>query len=694
MLKTHHGLPATGQRKKWVLLAAGLLLAGVVVLLVLLRVPTGTTSRQEAPAGEATTTAASSASESSNDPAYTISALELSPEQAHLTAAQAVAAPLQPLTLTLQLADYSGAAELRLYDAQRALVEQTTLQVVDGQASVAVLPRGAPGAQTALVFVDTHLVIAQEHLFTLEAQTTVQSGITEIDRIYPMVRDFMAGAMVEYDLEGQPVRGYRSPDNPLIWLRDHVYQGRGFRYFEPDVTSTLAAFRRAQDPDGSLPDVLTHPALHVEAHRLDTTADVESLFVQGVYEAWQMSGDDALLQENLEAMRRALGYLTSDPLRWNSDLGLVQRPYTIDTWDFEYGASVIGPNGQPSPRHWIDEQTIWGIFHGDNTALAYAMKLMERMEQHLGNAAEARQWEQQRVALMQRLVAHSWNGHFFTHFVPLDETTVISPPVDTAAQLSLSNAYALNREVIDSFKGRAIVQSYFDRRDFERAFAEWYSIDPPFPAGSYGMGGLKGEQPGEYVNGGIMPLTGGELARGAFRYGFEDYGFDILLRYSDLIHLTGASYLWYYPDGRPGISGPHTLATDGWGSSAMLGALMEGAAGIGDTQSRYQEVDVAPRWTALPQARDVRVVARYAASDGYVAYHWQRAEQRISLELTGTWQRARVRLLLPEDAPKKRHLALQVNGEQREVVLKKEAGSRYIEVAAEGGNASVVLAWE
>jgi hypothetical protein len=126
----------------------------------------------------------------------------------------------------------------------------------------------------------------------------------------------------------------------------------------------------------------------------------------------------------------------------------------------------------------------------------------------------------------------------------------------------------------------------------------------------------------------------------------------------------------------------------------MLGALMEGAAGIVDTQSRYQEVDVTPRWSALPEARDVRVVARYAASDGYVAYHWQRAEQRISLELTGTWQRAQVRLLLPEDAPKKRHLALQVNGEQREVVLEKEAGSRYIEFAAEGGNASVVLAWE
>jgi hypothetical protein len=63
---------------------------------------------------------------------------------------------------------------------------------------------------------------------------------------------------------------------------------------------------------------------------------------------------------------------------------------------------------------------------------------------------------------------------------------------------------------------------------------------------------------------------------------------DILQRYYSLIAGTGGSYLWYYPEGQPGISGPETLATDGWGSSAMLAALIEGVAGITDEATRFE----------------------------------------------------------------------------------------------------------
>jgi hypothetical protein len=102
------------------------------------------------------------------------------------------------------------------------------------------------------------------------------------------------------------VHGYRSPDNPLLSLRDHVYQGRGFRYIEPDVKSLLEAFRDAQRPDGSLPDWLDMPALGVKSGRKEVEADVEFLFAQGVYEAWQMSGDDAWMRQMLPAVQRAL----------------------------------------------------------------------------------------------------------------------------------------------------------------------------------------------------------------------------------------------------------------------------------------------------------------------------------------------------------------------------------------------------
>ncbi len=605
------------------------------------------------------------------------------------------AEPLKPLTLTMQIRGYAGSAELRFYDARLAPAGSARAQVRAEQATFTLLPRGALGPQWAILLLDERIVAAYDNLLTLEASTTLESDNPDLDALIPTVRGFLEQDVVRYELDGQPIRGYRSPDNPLIWLRDHVYQMRGFQYFEQDMTSALAAFRRAQQPDGSFPDVLAHPVLGTPAYRLETESDLEFLFVLGVYEAWQASGDDAWLRENLRAMRRGLRYIMNDPLRWDAELGLVRRPYTIDMWDFEYGPSTRDPRtGNPAPRHWIDEQTRWGIFHGDNTGLAYALRLMARIEEHLGNPEQAQQWTEQRRALVERLNALSWNGDFYTHFVPLEGTLTI-PGVDTDAQLSLSNAYALNREMLEFQQGRDIVSTYYNRRDFERAFAEWYSIDPPFPPGSYGMGGRPGELPGEYVNGGIMPVTGGELARGAFRYALEEYGFDILRRYAALVRLTGESYLWYYPSGAPGISGPDTLSTDGWGSSAMLAALLEGAAGIEDRSALYHDPRLSPRWAAAPEMSRVRVVARYATSAGYVAYTWERAERGLTLDATGSWQRAQIRLLLPaEGVDKQETLSVRHTGAAVPTQIDKVGGRRYIVVAAQAGNAHVEVTWE
>lgn len=598
--------------------------------------------------------------------------------------------PLQSITATIQITDYTGLAELRLYDAALRLVAQASFPVQQGQASVPLVPRGVLGPQWGIVLINNQIAGVRSELFRLEATTTVQTGDPDLDLIYPAVQAFMQQDVVSYELDSVAVRGYRSPDNPLLWLRDHVYQGRGFRYFEPDMISLLDAFRRVQLPDGSFPDVLTYPALSVNAYRLEPESDLEFLFVQGVYEAWQATGDDAWLVSNLEAMRRGLNYLMHDPLRWNAEHGLVRRPYTIDTWDFQYGPTATSPDGQPAPRHWIDDQTIWGIFHGDNTGLAYALRLMARIERHFGNEAAAQDWDQQRRDLTKRINDRSWNGHFFTHFIPLTGTLDITG-VDTHAQLSLSNAYALNREVLEFQQGRNIVESYYNRRNFNRAFAEWYSIDPPFPEGSFGMGGKKGELPGEYVNGGIMPLVGGELARGAFRYGAEVYGFDILHRYANLVRLTGATYLWYYPTGQAGISGPDSLATDGWGAGAMLGALIEGAAGIEDKSSQYQDLELSPRWAAEPALTRVAVIARYAASQGYVAYTWERALHGLSLDVTGSWERARIRLLLPDEAGEQVNVTM--DAMPIETTIRDVAGKRYVVVEATGGNVIVNVQW-
>ncbi len=612
------------------------------------------------------------------------------PERATL-AAPSEAEPLTPITVTLSVPGYSGPAELRIYDGESQPAGVWPAQVQGGAASVLVEGRGALGPHQAIVLIDGRIAGAGRRLFTLTASTTIATGQPRIDELYPRLRGFLVQDAVEYALDGYRVRGYRSPDSDLIWLRDHTYQGRGFHYFERDLTSALDAFRRAQRPDGSFPDYLSRPQQFVQADRKTVEADLEYLFVQAVYETWQATGDDHWLRANLTAMRRGIRYTMSDPLRWDSNRRLVKRPFTIDTWDFQYGPTTVDPTtGARAPRHWIDTQTVWGIFHGDNTGLAASLRLLAKIEQYFGNRKEATHWRTESAGIMKRLNALSWNGHFFTHQVHLTPFSALG--VDESRQLSLSNAIALNRGVLRAGQARAIVDEYYQRFLARGAtFAEWYSIDPPFPSGSFGMAAGKGEQPGEYVNGGLMPLVGGELARGAFRVGAERYGFDILSRYRFLIGDTDTSYLWYYPAGNPGKSGPATLPSDGWGASAMLAALLEGAAGIEDQGARYLDVRLSPRWPAAADVSAARVVARYAASDGYVAYRWRRAARGLTLDFTGSGARATLRLLLPETIS--RVALVTLDGQPQPIKIDRVFGSRYVVAQAEQGSGRLEVTW-
>ena len=93
-----------------------------------------------------------------------------------------------------------------------------------------------------------------------------------------------------------------------------------------------------------------------------------------------------------------------------------------------------------------------------------------------------------------------------------------------------------------------------------------------------------------------MPVVGGELALAALENGLETYGVSILRQYFEMIDTTGETYLWYFPDGTPSTvetsTSPDAEPTDGWGSSAMLMALMEGLAGIKDQLKSFESVSL------------------------------------------------------------------------------------------------------
>jgi hypothetical protein len=486
-------------------------------------------------------------------------------------------------------------------------------------------------------------------------KTSIICHHPQLDALLPRIKGFLDKDVSEYTVMGSRVRGYRSPDGPSLWLRDHSDMMRGFRYWERDMKSMVDYFAETQTRRGwlfdfvaqvpeKLPSERENWAKHV---RVPVEADVEYRFVNAVFLAWQATGDDRWMKQLLPAVEKALAYVLTDPWRWDPKHRLVKRGLTVDTWDFDYTAG----------RHsWLNfqvtDRTFWGIMHGDNSGYYEAFLRLAAMYAHLKDRKRSGYWSRYAAAFRRRANALCFNGRFYTHHVHLVPVKI--PGVDESGQLSLSNPMDINRGLATHAIAKAILQEYARRGAATRGFAEWFSIDPPFPDGIFGDEKIVG---GAYCNGGIMPLVGGELARAAFEHGFEQYGVEQLLKYADLTK-DNETYLWYFPDGRHATreasTSPEAYPTDGWGSSAMLYALMEGLAGVVDMGCLFRNVTIAPRWIAADR-NEAEVTAAYGASGAFISYSYLHDPRRhtIEIEITGNAV-INLHLLLPLNTRKAR----------------------------------------
>ena len=409
----------------------------------------------------------------------------------------------------------------------------------------------------------------------------VETGSGRWSVFCSQIEAFLRADLVELVVDGEVIRGFRSPDSPALWIRDHSDILRGGKFVEADVQSAVDVFADHQAASGRVFDYVTteagtEPENWEKWVRVPVEADVEYRFVKAAYLAWQASGDDVWIERLLPSLDRALVYTLDHPWRWNEEHGLPKRAYTVDTWDFDYTAGRV-----PWLNFQITDETFWGLMHGDASGVYEASLLLARLYDRFGRGAAATRWRAAAEAMRERANALLFNGRFYTHFHKLTPVTIDG--VDEAEQLSLSNPMDINRGLATHAIAVAILQEYQRRRATGSAFAEWFSIDPPFPDGIFGEEKIVA---GAYCNGGIMPLVGGELARAAFEHGFERYGVDTLEQYRAMIEASGETYLWYFPDGTASSvdtsTSPDATPTDGWGSSAMLYAFVEGLCGIED----------------------------------------------------------------------------------------------------------------
>ena len=519
--------------------------------------------------------------------------------------------------------------------------------------------------------------------------TYVKTNRREFDDLVQLIGSFLMHDVMELSIDGRVVGGFRTPDAKSIWIRDHCDMLRVGRYFHRDATSAVEHFGETQSATGRIFDYFTtfpeKPPSERENWtkyvRVPVEADVEYRFVKAAYLAWQACADDEWLLHMLPIMERALLYILDHPWYWDDRHELVKRAYTIDTWDFAYTAGT---------HDWLqfqfDENTFWGIMHGDNSGYYEAFRIVAAVHNHFGNAERSTCWENRAADLKKNMNVVCWNGSFYTHFVKLNPVEI--PGVDESSQLSLSNPMDINRGVADHEQAVAIIEEYRRRREASGAFAEWFSIDPPFPDGVFGDEKLVG---GAYVNGGIMPLVGGELAKAAFDHGFEEYGVDILRRYHQLVSEKNETYLWYFPDGTPASieksTSPDAQPTDGWGSSAMLYALLSGLAGVEDLGQGFGCVRLSPRWPAA-EVMDAEVQTVYASSGAALHYDYRQSPDAVEMTVTAPATEVQFHVLLPpEMAPN----AVRVNGADLAFQTVRVEASRYVDFAVHTAGETQVM---
>jgi hypothetical protein len=520
----------------------------------------------------------------------------------------AVASVAGPSDLRLEI-DRPPAVVRPLQAVTLSIPRAGTVSILDGRGReyvrrpaagrVAFTAGGAAGAQTARLL-DPAGAVLESVGFTLEARTAVEDAGGRMKDLLRLGRK----TLERPNDSGTPAgvgtlewRG-RTYDYFVPWLRDHVHTLKGMKYFERRGASFLDFFRETQREDGMIWDFFSRgqePSFYetaygplgyarrydgVEMVRMPAEADVEYLFVEGVYFAWKSTADDAWMARQLDAAIRAMDYSFSDRARFSTKYGLVKRGYTIDTWDFQiddattrifprWGTLLVDP-----------DRSKFGVMFGDDTGYAVSCGYLALMLDRAGRALDAARFRAREKDVRERLDRVAWLGTHFRHWVPEDETVARDVGVDERAQVSLSNTYALNRG-IGHEQAAAILRTYQKIRASlpPGSPGEWYGIYPPFAKGFSDH-----SEPWQYVNGGVSPIFAGELARGAFEHGFEAYGADVLGRVLDLTRSSGDQIWFAYTGAYPPVPEPRFTPVD-LRTHANMDLAGQGAPGV-------------PRWMA------------------------------------------------------------------------------------------------
>ena len=467
------------------------------------------------------------------------------------------------------------------------------------------------------------------------------------------------------------------------WIRDYVHIMKGMCHWEYALQPFYDFILETQRDDGQFYELIKqmddehwrkvnedcyilYPDDNLSLVRLELEADIEYLMVEGAVCIYKTTGDNEWLKNALPKLEKGINYITSDEKRWDSERGLVKRPFTIDTWDF-----TNTPGSQDNRR--INPNEPMSIMHGDNSGVYQAMNQLAWLNRRLGNETAAKEWEKRADVLRKNMFKYLWNGKFFIHQLHINHNGIDDKENE---RLSLSNTNDINRGVTNHDQSKSIIEEYISRRKTTKLFAEWFTIDPPYEKFLY-------HKKGHYVNGCVSPFTAGELAKAAFNNGFEEYGWDIIERFMKLVERDKGAYFLYYPD-----STPHPdLGPCAWGAAAFISAVDEGLAGINNMGVNYDEILFAPKFP-VTKYTELRYITGYEVSGAMVDVRYILTDEGMRYDIYSPAKKIDAHILLPSG---KKCSKLLVNGKESCFTTEQIEKSLYVNYSA---NAEAKMSFE
>ena len=528
----------------------------------------------------------------------------------------------------------------------------------------------------------------------LQAQTTFGEGSGIYGTLLTDLKTSLSGKHVKtVQLDGKDRTMF------VTWIRDHIHTMKAYKYWEKDMASYLDFFMGRQSAKGMYYDYwesykdqnvgqlyftncfdkefyFVDVENQVFFFRMPIEADLEYLLVEGVYTNWQTSGDKAFLRQWLPTLVKGMKYEMTDPLRWSSQHLLVKRPYSIDTWDF---------TSEPDSLKSVDRllyhigntlETPKGIMHGDNSGMFQASKQLAHLYEALGQSASAREWDLQGDLFRQKLNTICWNGKFYAHFIP-EQPVPSHIKTDPINSIGLSNTYSINRGAPTREMAASIIKTYREigEKTKSQSMAPWFGIYPfiePY-FGKYAVG--------EYMNGAVLPLVGGELAKAAFQNGFETYAVEQLGVLEKILSKNNRNL--------PGCVNADGTAQkeaipDQWGQAAFVSALVEGLAGVVDNSILFREVEISPRWY-FAGIQKTSVNVGYGGDGNQVGYTYSfdPKSNRVEINLTGKFEKFTLRVPFPENA---KRASATVNGRNVAVTNDQVNQSQYAVLTGSGSS--------